>query len=358
MTANPFKILVLADSRAFHTERYVAELTRQGCDVFLASLEDGEMPHYRLKARGPIAKLHYLLGGTEVREVIDEFRPDVINPHFASGYGFMAALAGARKLAPVVMHLWGSDILIVPGKSIFHKRKIVYALAQADYVLADSQYLMDTAEQVLPVKNKAIIPWGMEKEYLKLHRAEYKLSRPLKIIVPRRHEKIYNNFFPVKALAPLINAGDIELTFPDFGSLAGHFLVNARNLVGEKIKVYPQMSRGEYLRFISGFDVYLSSALSDSSPASMIEAMGLGLVPIAADIPGVREWLNGDSGFLYELHNEEQLRGIIAGLLENHDGLAEMRQANLEKVKTQALYEDNVAATIALMRGLADGKKA
>ncbi|MFZ5980323.1 MAG: glycosyltransferase [Candidatus Zixiibacteriota bacterium] len=355
MTDSCFKILVMADSRAFHTERYVAELARQGCDVFLASLERGEMPHYQLKARGPISKLHYLLGGTEVREVIAKYKPDVINPHYASGYGFMAALAGARKHAPVVMHLWGSDILIVPDKSIFHRRKVFYALAQADCVLADSQYLMDAAEQVTTVKKKAIIPWGMEKEFLKFHRTDYKLSHPLKIIVPRRHEKIYNNLFLVRALAPLINEGKIEVTFPDFGNLVGHFLVHARNLVGDKIKVYPKMSRADYLSFISGFDVYLSSALSDSSPASMLEAMGLGLIPIAADIPGVREWLSEASGFLYELHHAQQLNDIVTGLINRDDPHELMRRGNLRKVTEQALFEDNVAKTIEIMRHLAAG---
>jgi len=357
LSKDRFKILVLADSRAFHTERYVAELTRQGCDVFLASLERGEMPHYPLKLRGPISKLHYLLGGTEVREVINKFQPDVINPHYASGYGFMVALAGARKYAPVVMHLWGSDILIVPGKSIFHKRKIFYSLAQADYVLADSKFLMDTAEKVTPVKNKGIIPWGLEKEYLRLHKTDYQLSRPLKIIVPRRHEKIYNNFFLVRALAPLINEGKVEVTFPDFGNLVGHFLINARNLVGDKIKVYPKMNREEYLKFISGFDIYLSSALSDSSPASMIEAMGLGLIPIAADIPGVREWLSNENGIIYELHNEKQLQDIFTNLIEKNDSLEQLRKNNLERVKKQALFEDNVSSTIEIMRHLAAGKK-
>ena len=33
MSGDPLRVLVLADSRSFHTERYVAELRRQGCEV-------------------------------------------------------------------------------------------------------------------------------------------------------------------------------------------------------------------------------------------------------------------------------------------------------------------------------------
>ncbi len=347
------KVLVLADSRAFHTERYVTELRRQGCHVLPASLERGEMHHYLLKSRGFISKLHYIMAATEVRGIIRRFQPDIINPHYVSGYGFTAALAGARRFAPVLLHLWGSDILIVPGKSVFHRRKIVYGLNQANFVMADSDYLLQIARQISPFEASAVIPWGMEKRYLQYHKSDYTFSKPLKIIIPRRHEKIYNNLFIVQALAPLVNAGRVALTFPDFGTLAGHFLVNARTLVGEKLNVYKKMDREDFLACTARHDVYLSSAISDSSPASMIEAMGLGLIPVAADIPGIKEWLTPDTGFVYELYNGEQLREIITRLLESNDYLKKLRRDNLEKVKKQALFEDNMTRTIEIMHRLA-----
>jgi glycosyltransferase involved in cell wall biosynthesis len=353
------KILVLADSRAFHTERYVTELRRQGCHVLLASLERGDMHHYLMKSRGIFDKLHYIMAATEVRAIIKRFQPDIINPHYVSGYGFTAALAGARKYAPVLLHLWGSDILIVPGKSIFHRRKIIYGLNQADFVTADSDFLIQAARQIGTVKESSIIPWGIEKRYLQYHKKNYDFSKPVKIIIPRRHEKIYNNLFIVQALEPLINSGRVSVTFPDFGSLVGHFLVNARNLVGEKLTVYEKMSREAFLEYISLHDIYLSSAISDSSPASMIEAMGLGLIPVAADIPGIREWLTPETGFAYELYNGEQLRNVITRLLDSGDNYEKLRRDNLEKVQREALFEDNVARTIEIMHRLvaARGKK-
>jgi len=351
------KILVLADSRAFHTERYVTELRRQGCHVLLASLERGEMHHYLLKSRGIFDKLHYIMAATEVRAIIGRFQPDIINPHYVSGYGFTAALAGARKYAPVLLHLWGSDILIVPGKSVFHRRKIVYGLNQADFVTADSDYLIQAAKKIGAFKESSIIPWGIEKRYLQYHKKDYTFSKPLKIIVPRRHEKIYNNQFIVRALASLINNGLVSVTFPDFGSLAGHFLVNARALVGERLTVYEKMGREAFLENISRHDIYLSSAISDSSPASMIEAMGLGLIPVAADIPGIKEWLTPQTGFAYELYNAEQLKDIITRLLDSGDHFEKLRRDNLEKVKNEALFEDNVARTIEIMRRLVSDRR-
>ena len=70
MTDRKLTILVLADSRSFHTERYVRELRRQGCHVILASLERGNIHHYTLKARGFFRQLHYIMAATEVRSLI------------------------------------------------------------------------------------------------------------------------------------------------------------------------------------------------------------------------------------------------------------------------------------------------
>lgn len=345
--------MVLADSRSFHTERYVAELRRQGCKVFVASLEHGHMHHYHLRKRGPIRQLHYMLAATEVRELVHRIRPDVINPHFASGYGFLAAVAGVRTLAPIVTNLWGSDILLVPEKSVFHRRKTAYALSQSDFLAGDSQYLIDAAAKIAPLKKSSVIPWGIESSFLTFHRSTYKLTKPLRIIVPRPHEKVYNNLFLVRALAPLANDGLLELTFPAAGSLLGHFTLHARSMIGDRLHIYERLPRDRFMEFMAAHDVYLSSALSDSSPASMIEAMGLGLLPITADIPGVREWLSNDNGFLYEPYNEKALRNIVEWLIRNDDPKDTWRTANLERVKREAVFENNVATMIRIMSDLA-----
>lgn len=346
------KVLVLADSRAFHTARYVAELRRQGCQVLVASLERGTTLHYELKSRGPIHSFWYALAATEVRSLVRRFQPDVVNPHFASGYGFTVALAQTRRYAPVLLHLWGSDVLIVPRKSIFHRRKTAYALHQADFVTGDSMYLLDTAAEMTRLKAWKVIYWGIEQRYFGYHRTDYRLAKPLRVIVPRIHEKVYNNEFIVQALAPLINDGHVIATFPSFGSMSGYFRLTSRMLVGDRLQYYDKMPRSDFLRFMAEHDVCLSSAISDSSPASLIEAMALGLIPVAADIAGVHEWLTQESGFLYELYNRQSLHDVIKNLIDSGDARSQMRRQNLERVKRDAVFENNVTDTIRIMCGL------
>jgi len=353
------RVLVLADSRSFHTERYVREMRRQGCHVLLASLERGRTFHFRLKATGPFSTLHYALSFSEIRSLIKRFRPDIINPHFVSGYGFAAALAGARRYAPVFLHLWGSDVLVIPNKSWMHRRKVMLGLSRADFVCGDSVFLVDAARRISSfIAPRGVIPWGLEKEFLALHKQDYHLQTPLRIIVPRSHEKVYDNTFIVRALAPLVNDNKIVLTFPDHGTQKEQFMRIARDLVGDQLRFYQRANRHDFLAMMAGQDVYLSNARSDSSPASLIEAMGLGLIPVAADIPGVHEWLNKDSGFLYPPSAEEYLRDVITKLLVGQDNFEQMRKNNLKEVRKRALFEDNIGDTIAIMRELAEGRRA
>jgi glycosyltransferase involved in cell wall biosynthesis len=347
------KVLLAADSRSFHTERLVGEMRRQGLAVRPVSMEHGQLHHYHLPRRGPIRQLHYRLAVGRMRHLIERWRPDVINAHYATGYGWLSALANRRHGIPMFLHLWGSDILIVPQKSPGHRCKARTALAAADYVLADSNYLLNEATRICTPASSSVIPWGIEKRFLKLHRSDYRLSKPLRIIVPRPHETVYNNRFILDSLREFIANGAVRLTIPSWGARQEQFKQAAAGLPESGITLYERIDRASFLRMMADHDVYLSAARFDSSPVSLIEAMALGLIPVAADIPGVQEWLNPQAGFLYPPDSTESLRSIINTLLSSGDDFEDMRQANLAKVKAEALFEDNVGRTIAIMKEVA-----
>jgi glycosyltransferase involved in cell wall biosynthesis len=344
---------MLADSRSFHTERCARELVRQGCRVVTASLERGRLCHVRLRKLGPVAALHYPLAVLGIRRLVDKYCPDIINPHFASGYGFAAALAARKRGAPVVLELWGSDILIVPAKSFLHRRKTVMALRRADYIIGDSHYLIAEAERLTPLPRSAVIPWGIEEAYLTLHRSDRRPSSPLKIIVPRAQEEVYNNVFILRALAPLAEAGEVEIAFPAFGRLAQAFAEKSRLLTSRGVQLYPRLPRAEFVRFMAGFDVYLSASHSDSSPVSLIEAMGLGLLPVAARIPGIAEWLTDENGCTYTEDDAAGLRSIIEGIIKGDSLHDAWRRGNLARVRREAVFENNMAQRISIMKNLA-----
>lgn len=331
-------------------------MRRQGCQVLVASLERGRLHHFHLSRHGPIRPLHYVLSIRQIRTLIRRFSPEAINAHYASGYGFTAALANRSYGIPIIINLWGSDILIASRKSALHRWKTAYALRAADSIVGDSDFLVSAAELLAPLKRKQVIPWGIERRYLEYHKRNYDFSTPLKIIVPRFQEHVYNNLFIVRALAGLIAEGRVEVTFPGFGSLIDSFRTETEQLIGDRLRFYQKMPRTEFLEYMAGHDIYLSASKSDSSPVSLIEAMALGLLPVAADIPGVREWLTPQSGYPFRPDDPAHLESIITDLLTGSDRHRSMREANLEMVTRRAIFEDNIAEQIRLMRSLVHRK--
>ncbi len=354
MRRRELRVLVLAPSSSFHTERFVAELRRQGCRVLVASLERGRLHHFRLARRGPHRWFHYALAAIQVRALAMRFRADVLNPHYAAGYGFTAALADLGRAVPIALNLWGGDVLLAPHKSFFHRLKPALALRAADCVFGDSRYIIQEAERLARLRSTRVIPWGIERDYLGLHKTSYRLGRPLRIIVPRRQEPLYNNEFILRALDPLLAQDAVAVTFARFGDQAALFEKKCGEKRGNNILFYDRMPRSRFLSFMAEHDVYLSAAGTDSSPASLIEAMGLGLLPIAADVPGVREWLDDASGFLFRPGDRAELVNLIEKLVAEDEAFERVRQSNLERVKREAIFENNVREHISVMRQLSE----
>lgn len=351
------RVLLLADGRSAHTVRYQKELTKQGVDVTLASLEYSDTVDIRLKKKSVSNSLSYFFSNREIKNLVGKLAPDVVNAHFASAYGFSAAVSRVWKKTPVALHCLGSDILISPGKSLAHKRRVMYSLARASHIFVDSQYLAGKVQELYPTRDIDVIPWGVESEMLDLYEKRINQNiltqRPLRVLVPRPHNPVYNDEFIVRALKELVNRKQVSLSFPDWGDDRDRFKRIAKEECPEGIiDYYRFMPRGDYIEFLSGFDVYLSASLLDSSPASLIDAMAAGLFPVVADIPGVREWMDPDSGILFEQNNPASLQKSFVRLLSRDVNTVEILAANHAKVRKNGLFSQNIKKTIGIMAGL------
>ena len=352
MNAGKLRILLLGDSRSFKLESYLPELRRQGCEVLLASVENGSLEHFQLKRRGPIRQLHYRLAVPELKQVISDFQPKVVDAHDAN-YGFMAAVALKTLSIPLSICLLGPDIIVVPQKSFLHRKKTVMALRRADAVIADSQYLLEEAMKLSSLKLSMVEPFGIEEKYLNLHKKKYELSIPLKIIIPRHQEKVYNNMFILNSLTPFLKEDIISLTFADFGSLAGELKEAVKKLDTPNVFFYSRKDRENFLKFMSEHDVYLTAALTDSSPVSLIDAMAMGLIPVVPNLPGISEWSENSGTLTFAQNNSDELTRAISIILEGKVD-PHMRKRNLAKIKQKALFENYVHNRINLMKRLVD----
>ncbi len=353
------RVLLLADGSSVHTIRYQAELKAQGVEVVLASLERGNTVDINIPRKTGIRGVDYMLSAGLLKRMSMEYSPDIINPHFATGYGFMTALSGVGNNKPVLLHCLGSDILVSPHKSVIHKRRIIYALSHADMILVDSEYLGREVKRLYSGAECKFIVWGADngafESYERKNQIGFGWQKSFRIIVPRAHYKIYNNSFIVESLSDLINAHKVTITFPDWGDELTEFKELVKRLCPNGgVHFYEFKTRAEYNQYLSDFDIYLSASVSDSSPASLIEAMAAGLYPVVGDIPGVREWVSDSNGSLFDLNDENSLRGTILNLLVAPQESGNILKANHARAKAEGMFKNNIRATIAIMEAMID----
>ncbi len=355
------KVLVLADASAWHTERYVSELRRQCHTVFLVSMQQGVQVDYQLIPSRYGEALSYFSHVSTLKALLDELKPDVVNAHFASAYGVMAARCRRRFGdcgALWALTVWGSDILVSPGKSYLHKRRVRYALDSADVILADSTYLaQETA--VLTNKPVEVVLWGIERRYcaddatLK-SRAQALHSKGangiLKLFMPRPHRALYENDALLLAIAALLQSGRATVTINARGDLYQSFMRRSEALgVSDCITAYQPCARDEYLNVLQGHDIYLSAARSDSSPVSQIESQAVGVFPVCAEHPGLSDLLPVEAR-QYCLYDRAEANGALQNIERlceiDEERLFALLRANRDVVREKAIYEDNIAETV------------
>ena len=339
------RILFLADAKSYHTQRWVNYFVDRGYRCFLITLDKGldtkaeeifiptkSLPHF----------LKYPRALPRIKRIVEKIKPDLVNAHFVPNYGLIGALLRTR---PLVISTWGSDVLISPRKSWLHKKRAKYVLRKADLVTADAEVSAQAVYQLGVEREKVLVsPMGVEKHLLGRQK---KAEKPnLLILSNRKLEPLYDVTTLLKAIPLVIKQAQKEVRFVILGegSQKNHLIDLARKL---KVESYVEfkgvVSKETLLKYYQDSDVYISTALSDSTSVSLLEAMNFGLIPIVADIPGNREWIQDQkNGFLFPPSNYKALAERLVSVINEFAHWADFRKRNDSIIRSKAVWEYNM----------------
>ena len=161
------KIIVLSGADSIHTVRWTNAYASLGHTVHLITLpdhpvrkdklNDGVSIHY-LKFPSPLG---YFLNAIELNRLCKQINPDVINVHFASGYGTLARMS---RIHPYVLSVWGSDVYDVPFQSKLKHSIVKRNLKNADALASTSYAMTLQTKKVLGQNdiNIAVTPFGVD----------------------------------------------------------------------------------------------------------------------------------------------------------------------------------------------------
>jgi glycosyltransferase involved in cell wall biosynthesis len=140
------RICCVGDGGSIHTQRWVNYFATKGHEVHLICWTllpgyDESVHIHSLTSLAPKKWTRYvsaLLWIFQTRHLIKEIKPDIVDGHFITSYGFLAACSGFH---PLVASAWGSDVLVLPKRNFLLKAITKYALKRADIVTCDAEHV-------------------------------------------------------------------------------------------------------------------------------------------------------------------------------------------------------------------------
>lgn len=304
------RILIVADAQSIHTRRWVRGLSERGHALLVAS--DRECPEPGIEqARLPALKagrrnLPVLI--TALSRAARRFRPHLVHAHYASHYGFLAALAGLR---PLVISIWGADVEVFPQRGPINRALLRWTLARAQGVTATSRYLENVSRRYCPPNRSiAVIPFGVDVEQFG---AIAHPPRERFMIVSNKHlEAVYGGDILVNALARL---GDqpIDATILGEGGFRPTLeaLIRRHGLL-DRVRLPGALTIEAVCAALANADLAVYPSRRESFGVATLEASAMGLPVVAARIGGLPEVVqDGITGLLVEAEDIDALASAI-----------------------------------------------
>lgn len=364
------KIAYLANCKSSHTKRWIDYFKMNGHEVFAITSEISDtigIKQYKLKGGIPIPMasadsafrcVFSPVSIQYVRRILEDEKPDILHAHYASNYGFIAALANYH---PLVLTVWGSDILINPNQFRLLRYMVQYALRKADLITCDAEHMVKALDRLGSFNSKIhLIYFGTDTNKFNSKQRSVELRSTLcssdspLIISLRNLEPIYDIASFVKSIPyvlkkvpkakfVIVGKGSQKMFLKD--------MVEKLN-VSKNVNFIGSVPSDEIAKYLASADIYVSTSLSDAGlAASTAEAMACGLPVIITDFGDNDRWVqDGVNGFLFPCKNYELLAEKIIYLIENKEirlkfglinqNIIEKRlNHRIEMTKMENLYE-------------------
>lgn len=223
----------------------------------------------------------------KLKGIIHSFNPSVIHVHQANTYAYIAGKAN-KKLKPIVLTTWGSDVLLLPKQGFLYKYIVKSGLKKADVITADAKFMAEAVQNLGIKKDVTIANFGVD------------LSNKS---IPEKENIIYSN----RLHNPLYNINDILDGFAEFVKENPYWklVIGANGTLTEELKVTAKkilphdsfefigfVNREENIKQYLRAKIWVSIPSSDGTAISLLEAMAYGCIPVVSNLPANKEWVN------------------------------------------------------------------
>ncbi len=339
-----------------HDHRFLSALVQSGVQVYYLQLERGPRALEDRPLPPEVEQIHWVGGQrpmrwrhlpfllADLRRVLRQVQPDLIQAGPIQRVAFLVALSGFR---PLVSVSWGYDLLYEAQRNTFWRWMTRFTLKRSTLMLGDC----DTIRQIaisfgMPDERIITFPWGVDLGHFspRLTSAATPAQDTFTLLSTRAWEPIYGVEIIARAFAIVAREQPtLRLIMLSHGSLAAQLRqIFTQAGVEERVFFPGQISYKDLPRYYQSADLYLSASHSDGSSISLLEAMACGVPVLVSDIPGNREWVQpGVQGWLFPDGDAQALAQAILHAVEMRQHLGEMGQAGRALVEQRADWHKN-----------------
>ncbi|MES1246455.1 MAG: glycosyltransferase [Actinomycetota bacterium] len=323
--SHPLRVLGIGNARSVIFLRWAWRLRELGHDVHVVSdrfsARSEELAGIGVHDIRTLGRLNNVRGvrrlrfGATIRALARELEIDVVHGHYLLPYGFWAALAGHR---PLVISPWGTDILVEPGKGGERLRRARAALSAADALVVNSAANASACVRlgVDPERIEQVVWYadlGRFGPELRDERFRAGLGWPddaFVVLSLRNFRPDTNVDCVVRGFERLLRAEPrARLVLASKGGPLQAEVEALVDALGLRNHVaFVTAHEAELPTVVASSDVLVAMTRSDSTPASLLEAMASERPAVCADAASIDEWIgHGDGGAIVPQLDEAAL---------------------------------------------------
>jgi glycosyltransferase involved in cell wall biosynthesis len=330
------RVLIFGWADRIHLRRWARGLADRGYTIKVVS--QGGQPIKGIETiclprRGKLSYFRY--ASTAASEAV-KFRPDVVHVHYAGGFGLWGVRAG---LKPLVVSVWGSDIVDLPRRWLY-RPLVKRTLKAAAAITATSEYLKAVVDRLMPEAGTktSIVPFGVNVPgtFTPLP------AEPVTICFIKAHEPLYGPDTLLKALVTVKESiPDIVLNMAGEGSMTPKLKRLIRDSgLEQNVNLVGFVDSDEISSFIEKHHFMVMPSRKEAFGVAVLEASACGRPVIASNTGGVPEVLvDGETGILVDKDDEDALARAILRLAKDADLREKMGQAGREFVRENYTWD-------------------
>lgn len=321
------RIALLGPAVSIHLQRWAQALVERGHAVCVISQDPCDralLPAaanvFMLRHRGAVG---FFINALRVREILTAWKPDIVNAHYASGYGTTAALCGVR---PVLLSVWGSDVYDFPYQSALKGRLLRGNLRRATAIASTSHAMARQVQRLVPsIVDIAITPFGVDLDRFRPDRPDRAepADASLTIGIVKSLAPKYGVDLLLRAFAGLVADAEVQVSCrllivgdgPQRTELEGL----ARELgIAPRTEFTGAVAHAEVPAWLNRFDIYAAPSRLDSESfgVAVIEASACALPVIVSDAGGLPEVVrDGETGLIVARDNAPALQAALKRLV-------------------------------------------